>query len=43
MGTDSEGVQVHATQSRNIINVRLMMPVGFQIADVGALFVNGQS
>lgn len=43
MGTDSEGVQVHATQSRNIINVRLMMPVGFQIADVGALFVNEQS
>jgi hypothetical protein len=43
MGTDSEGVQVHATKSRNIINVRLMMPVGFQIADVDALFVNGQS
>lgn len=42
-GTDSEQVQVHATMSRNIVNVRLMLPVGFQIADTAALFVNNQS
>lgn len=43
MGTDSESVQVHATQARNIIEVRVMMPVGFQIADVEALYVNNVS
>ena len=42
-GTDNEQVQVHATMSHNIVNVRLMLPVGFQIADTAALFVNNQS
>lgn len=43
MGTDSTGVEVHATLKRNIIETRLMMPVGFQIADLDALFVNNVS
>jgi hypothetical protein len=43
MGTDSNGVEVHTSLNRNIIEVRVMMPVGFQIADVEALFVNNVS
>lgn len=43
MGTDGESVAVAASYNRNIIEARYMMPVGFQIADLDALFVNEQS
>lgn len=39
-GTDIERVQLAASQRRNIIEVRLMMPVGTQIQDTDAIFVN---
>jgi hypothetical protein len=39
-GTDIERVQVAASMRRNIIEVRLMMPVGTQIQDLDAIFVN---
>ena len=39
-GTDVERVQVAASQRRNIIEVRLMMPVGMAIQDTEAIFVN---
>lgn len=42
-GTDVERVQVAASQRRNIIEVRLMMPVGTQIQDLEAIFVNDQA
>ena len=43
VGTDGESVAIHATQRRNIVEVRQMMPVGFQIADIEALAVNDQA
>jgi hypothetical protein len=42
IGTDIERITVAATKRRNIIEVRQMMPIGFQIADLDALFVNDQ-
>jgi hypothetical protein len=39
-GTDIERVQVAASQRRNIIEVRLMMPVGMAIQDLDSLKVN---
>lgn len=42
-GTDVERVQVAASQRRNIIEVRFMMPVGTQIQDLEAIFVNDQA
>lgn len=43
VGTDIEQVSVHATARRNIIEVRQLMPVGTQIQDLEALFVNDQA
>lgn len=43
MGTDGESVQVAASMRRNIIEVREMMPIGFQIADLDAIVVNDQA
>lgn len=43
LGTDGESVQMAATARRNIIELRPMMPVGFQIADLGAMVVNDQA
>lgn len=43
MGTDGDNVQVAASVRRNIIEVRAMMPVGFQIADLSALVVNSNA
>lgn len=43
MGTDGESVTVHASVRRNIIEVRPMMPIGFQIADLAAIVVNDQA
>lgn len=42
-GTDIERVQVAASQRRNIIEVRNMMPAGTQIQDLGAIVVNDQA
>ena len=42
-GTDAERVQLAASQRRNIIEVRLMMPVGCPIQDLDAIFVNDQA
>lgn len=43
LGTDLEGIALHATMRRNIIEVRQMMAVGCQIADLDALKVNDQA
>lgn len=43
MGTDGDSVQVAASMRRNIIEVREMMPIGFQITDLDALVVNEQA
>lgn len=43
MGTDSDAVNVSTSMNRNILEVRLMMPVGFQIADIEAMYVNDVS
>jgi len=42
-GTDAERVRVAASQRRNIIEVRLMMPIGTQIQDLDAILVNDQA
>ena len=39
-GTDGKGLSTAATPHRNIIEVRAMVPVGFQIADLDAIYVN---
>ena len=43
MGTDGESIQVAASMRRNIIEVRQMMPIGFQIADLDAILVSTQA
>lgn len=43
VGTDGESVKFAATARRNIIELRPMMPIGFQIADLGAMVVNDQA
>ena len=43
MGTDGEEVEVAASMRRNIIEVREMMPIGFQIADLDAIKVSTQA
>lgn len=42
-GTDIERVQVAASMRRNIIEVRLMFPVGTQVQDLAAMVVNDQA
>lgn len=42
IGTDGDAITVDATKRRNIIEVRQMMPIGLQIADLEALVVNDQ-
>lgn len=42
VGTDADSVSVHASTRRNLIEVRQMMPIGLQIADLEALVVNEQ-
>ena len=41
-GTDGESVELHTSMRRNIIEVRQMMPVGFQMSDVEVVFPNDQ-
>lgn len=43
MGTDGDAVQVATSVRRNIIEARLMMPIGFQIADLDAMLVSTQA
>jgi hypothetical protein len=43
IGTDGDAIQLAATSRRNIIEVRQMMPVGMQIADLEAIYVNDQA
>jgi len=43
MGTDLDRIQVHATPHLNIIQTRLMMPVGFEWQDLEAMYVNDQA
>lgn len=43
MGTDGDRISVPSSINRNIIEGRAMMPVGFQIADLEAIFVNDQA
>jgi hypothetical protein len=40
IGTDGDSIQIAATARRNIIEVRQMMPIGCQIADLAAVFIN---
>lgn len=42
LGTDGDSIQVHASMRRNIIELRLMMPVGFQYQDAAAVVVNDE-
>ncbi len=42
-GTDVNSVATYASQRRNIVEVRHMMPAGCQIADLGVLFVNDKA
>jgi len=43
VGTDGESVKIASSVRRNIIEMRPMMPVGFQISDLEALVVNDQA
>lgn len=43
MGTDCDSIQVATSVRRNIIEARLMMPIGLQIADLDALLVSTQA
>jgi hypothetical protein len=42
-GVDADSVQVFATPRLNLIDVRLMMPLGMQIGDIKAIWVNDQA
>lgn len=42
MGTDGDSAIIHATPLLNLIKLRLMMPIGFQIADTDAIAINDQ-
>jgi len=42
-GTDGESVKIASSVRRNIIELRPMMPIGFQIADLDCLVVNDQA
>jgi hypothetical protein len=43
VGTNAEQVEVAASMRRNIVEVRAMMPIGMQIQDLGAIWVNDQA
>jgi hypothetical protein len=42
MGTDGDSMEVAASMRRNIIEVRPMMPIGFQIQDLDGVKINEQ-
>lgn len=39
-GTDGDQIEVHASMRRNIIEVRLMFPIGFEIEDLDCISVS---
>lgn len=43
MGTNDNAIQVFATPHLNIIQIRMLMPIGLQISDLDAIFVNDQA
>ena len=43
VGTEGDSINVAASARRNILEVRAMMPIGFQIQDLAALKVNDQA
>lgn len=43
IGTDGDSVQVASSVRRNIIEVRLMMPIGLQISDLDAMLVSSDA
>lgn len=43
VGTDAENVAIHATPNLNYLKIRNMMPLGCEIQDAEALFVNDQA
>ena len=43
VGTDGDSIQMPNSIRRNIVEVRAMMPIGFQIADLDSLIVNDQA
>lgn len=42
-GCDTDGIEFYVTPDLNILKVRVMFPLGFQIADLEAIFVNDQA
>jgi hypothetical protein len=42
-GIDGDSVKVHATPRLNLIDLRLMMPLGMQIGDIKAIWVNDRA
>jgi len=42
IGYDGDKVEVHATKRMNLIDLRLMLPIGLQIADPDAIVINDQ-
>ena len=42
LGTDGESVAIHATPKLNTIDLRLMLPIGLQVADADAVVINDQ-
>ena len=40
MGTDGDAIQVHASIRRNIIELRLTMPIGFEYSDLDCISVS---
>lgn len=43
MATDNNQIKAYPTPHLNLINVRFMIPVGFQIQDLAAIIVNDQA
>lgn len=42
-GTNDEQIAIYPTQSLNTIKVRMLYPIGLQISDLSAIFVNDQA
>jgi hypothetical protein len=42
-GTNDEAIAIYPTVALNIIKVRMMFPIGLQISDTSAIFVNDQA
>jgi hypothetical protein len=42
-GTDTDSMEFYATPVLNLLQIRVLFPIAFQIADLDALFVNDQA